>query len=89
MPKKEFKKVSADNPALAFLGKSVQSVQDVQTVQRVQSTKAEGYCNINLRITREMKEYIDKASWEAHSDITKYLNKLIADDMEKNKKPEE
>ena len=63
---------------------------DTQKTQRTHETHRthEAKYRVNLKLRPEYKEYLSGASWAAHKSITEYINQLIADDMEKNKKPE-
>ena len=38
------------------------------------------YYRLNLKLKAEYKEYLERASWEAHKSITQYINDLIGAD---------
>jgi len=90
MAKKSFKAVADDNPALAFLGKqaddenihSVQNEELVHDVDSVHDVRHIQYCNINLRITQKMKDFLTDESWKARMNVTQYINALIKADMD-------
>ena len=64
----------------------VGDVHGVQDIQLVHSSKsAVKYCNINLRMTQEMKDYLTNESWKARTNLTQYLNDLIQADMDAKK----
>lgn len=75
MPKKNFKQVADDNPALAFLGTQTSAVHDVQRKDTIK------YCNINLRLRQDLKDYLNDASWQERTTMTQYLSDLIEADM--------
>ena len=59
-----------------------QYINDIQNIQDIQKKPAE-WKKVLLRITPDEYEYISLKSWENHLDITKYLRKLIDDDMKR------
>ena len=97
MPKKGFKNVAEDNPALAFLGKKatgeiIQPVDDGQDVGSVQPVddghdvkSVIKYTHINLRVTQETKDYLSDASWQQRMNVTQYINALIDADIARNR----
>lgn len=61
-----------------------QYIGDIQSIQDIQKKPAE-WKKVLLRITSDEYEYLSQKSWENHLDITKYLRKLIDDDMKKER----
>lgn len=58
---------------------------DIQSIQDIQKKPAE-WKKVLLRITPEEYEYISLKAWKNRLDITKYLRKLIDDDMKREAK---
>lgn len=46
------------------------------------SVATEGYRRLNLKVTKEIKKYLDQVSWENRKSITKYICDLIQKDKE-------
>lgn len=61
------------------------SIQDISAIQDIKKKPAE-WKKVLLRITPEEYEYISLKAWENRLDITKYLRKLIDDDMKREAK---
>lgn len=61
-----------------------QYIGDIQSIQDIQKKPAE-WKKVLLRITPEEYEYLSQKSWENRLDITKYLRKLIDDDMKRER----
>lgn len=59
-----------------------QYIGDIQSIQDIQKKPAE-WKKVLLRITPDEYEYISQKAWENRLDITKYLRKLIDEDMKR------
>lgn len=62
-----------------------QSIQDISVIQDIQKKPAE-WKKVLLRLTPNEYEFVSQKAWENHLDITKYLRKLIDDEMERGLK---
>ena len=62
----------------------IQNVHDVGVVQSIDKSNIK-YCNINLRIPQEYKDFIEEARWSKKMTITQYINALIAADIDKER----
>ena len=62
-----------------------QSIQDISAIQDIQKKPAE-WKKVLLRLTPNEYEFVSQKAWENHLDITKYLRKLIDDEMERGLK---
>lgn len=63
----------------------IQDKQYINDIQNIQNKPVE-WKKVLLRITPTEYEYISLKAWENHLDITKYLRKLIDDDMKRETK---
>lgn len=60
-------------------------IENKQPIQDIQNKPIE-WKKVLLRITPTEYEYISQKAWENRLDITKYLRKLIDDDMKRETK---
>ena len=60
---------------------AVQRIDDIQDVQP--ADKPAKYCNINLRLRKDLKDYLGDASWRTRTTMTQYISDLIEADMNK------
>ena len=74
----------ADNKQAKPDIQNIQDIHDRQNIQDIQKKPAE-WKKVLLRITPEEYEYLSQKSWENRLDITKYLRKLIDDDMKRER----
>lgn len=86
MSKKSFKDI---NPALQFLSSAQeeQDTQEVQGTQRAQGTqgrKGQKLPRINMAFQVENLEYLQLISRIEGESITRYVNRLVENDREKN-----
>lgn len=58
---------------------------DIQSIQDIQKKPAE-WKKVLLRLTPNEYEFVSQKAWENRLDITKYLRKLIDDDMKRETK---
>lgn len=58
---------------------------DIQSIQDIQKKPAE-WKKVLLRLTHNEYEFVSQKAWENRLDITKYLRKLIDDDMKRETK---
>lgn len=61
------------------------SIQDISAIQDIKKKPAE-WKKVLLRLTPNEYEFVSQKAWENHLDITKYLRKLIDDEMERGLK---
>ena len=57
-------------------------IHDVQQIQNKYHVHDVQYCNINLRITKKMKDFLTDESWKSRMNVTQYINALINADMD-------
>ena len=62
-----------------------QAIQDISAIQDIQKKPAE-WKKVLLRLTPNEYEFVSQKAWENRLDITKYLRKLIDDDMKREAK---
>ena len=74
----------ADNKPAKQDIQNIQDIHDRQNIQDIQKKPAE-WKKILVRFSKEEYDYISQKAWENHLDITKYLRKLIDDDMKKER----
>ena len=65
--------------------RDIHDKQYINDIQNIQNKPIE-WKKVLLRITPTEYEYISLKAWENHLDITKYLRKLIDDDMKRETK---
>jgi len=64
--------------------RSTDGTSDINNTSNTDNTlEKKEYYRINLRLDKELKEYISEAAWRERMTITDYINTLIRGDRDK------